>query len=366
MQDKREKARRRSRADRRKRFLFGLIGGMAAALAIALAVIVGVLVSPAGDGLKVRDDGPRVQRPANTAVPTAAPTATPEPAQAATQTPESAEPTPTPAAPTAVPISAGELLFGSRSVKAPTKIIVATPVPTQTPLPSNQPYVVLSGVNNTDHALGAGERMRVLDNEFDMTIFLGDDLTEDLGNYVQQARFDNELLLGSAKFLSVSGLTAAASLEEVSPVSAHITYAGEKMAFETLLSRVGASRVILMLGYNDLKAGRSPDQAVADVLELVRRIQAASPEIRVVVQSVPPRMADSPGQPDNDAIFAYDLTLYEACAAGGIPFADTAYALRNDDGSLPGAWCADPQGERMRLTSVGCQVWLDFLYTHLP
>ena len=359
---------KRLKREKRDRFLSGMFGGVIAAVAVIVAVIVALLVSPVSAGLRVRDDVPVVvetknvvQLPDATQTPSPTPTMTPVPATPEpTEAPELGTPRPTNA-----PISAAEVLFGAQSAKIPTTIVIPTAVPTQTPEPSNVTYTIVDGVNNTDHALGVGQRLAVADSEFDMTVFLGDSLTEALGQYVQNARYSEPNLLGSSKFLALAELSAGAALAPVDEASVHMTYGGDKMTFEAMLARVGAKRVFLMLGMNDLQT-YTVDQSVANVVELARRIKETSPEIEVIVQSVTPRAAVSSQSPDNATIFAFDLALYQACVSQGIAFVDTAYALCNDYGALSDSYCSDIGGDGIHLTDAANAIWVEWLYTHLP
>jgi|GEM_PF-3040108 len=363
----REKEPARLKREKRSRFWTGMFGGVLAAVALVVVTILALLVSPVGERLRVDDDVPVADPDSIVMLPP--PTDTPTPAPTDTPVPETPVPTQTPdlgtPKPTNVPITAAEVLFGAQSAKIPNTIVIPTAVPTQTPEPSNVSYEIVSGVNNTDHALGVGQRLSVADAEFDMTVFMGDSLTEGLGEYVQQQRRTNSELLGSSKFLAMQGLSAAAALEPVTDVSAHLTYSGEKMSYEALLARIGAKRVFLMLGMNDLRT-YTVDQALANVMELVNRIRTESPEIEVVVQSVTPRVAMSAELPDNATIFEFDLKLYQACANAGIPFVDTGFALRNQNGCLSDSYCSDATGQGVHLTDAANAIWVEWLYTHLP
>lgn len=266
-------------------------------------------------------------------------------------------------APVSTPVSQVEQTVLPTATPAPTAAPTPTAVPTPKPTMVTD-YEILYDKVNTDKALGIAECARVDDSYFNDTVFVGDSVSMKLALYVKSERKTNPTLLGNARFLTAQNFSARNALKEVTETSIHPTYQGQKMKLEDAIAAIGPKRVYIMLGMND--AGISGvDEAVMNMLRLLRAIKDKSPDVQIIVQSCTPRVAGS--RPTTEQLFAYDVKLYEAIlelSDYDIWFTDVAYVMRDENGKLYENYCSDLDSMALHFTNEGCRAWIDYLYTH--
>ena len=130
---------------------------------------------------------------------------------------------------------------------------------------------------------------------------------------------------------------------------------------EGLLAREGQyagitpARVLIMIGTNDLSYGRTPDQVVPFVREVVEGLQGRASDAEIVLQSVLPREADKRAAVDslnaNYAALARDL---------GVDWLDLVPAFSAPDGSLR----PDLTDDGLHLNRAGYALWAQQLQVH--
>lgn len=256
----------------------------------------------------------------------------------------------------------------------PTAYIQATPTPvpqiTPTPAPPSRmvtDYTVLSGVPNTDKALGLPENGKVNDAYFDNCVFIGDSVSLKLTQYVRNMRKEYPSLLGTAPlFLTAGSLGSGEALEPLSSKSLHPSYMGKKMLLEDAVAASGARKVFIMLGMNDI-APYGIEGSANNMITLIERIMEKSPGIQVFIQSATPRIKGEYQKLNNNALFEYNLKLYEYSRQNesrGVYFLDIAYIMRDQNGDLPTNYCSDVEGMGMHFNNTACKLWIEYLYTH--
>ena len=213
--------------------------------------------------------------------------------------------------------------------------------------------------------LGLEKSNPVNDSYFDDVVFIGDSITQKLQMYVAQKRRENPDFLGDAKFLCSASLGAANSLSEVTDESLHPAYNGVKREIWDNVAHTGANKVYIMLGVNDL-TWASTKLTISNLRALIAEIKKASPDVRIYVQSVTPRVARYEGNLNNRKIFEYDLELLKMCREDGYYFVDVASAMRDENGCLPDVYCSDMNSLGIHFTNEACDVWVDYLRTHTP
>ncbi len=171
--------------------------------------------------------------------------------------------------------------------------------------------------------------------------------------------------MGDTRFFASVTMGVRDALMSVTDRSVHPEVEGRKMTLPAALSALGAKTVLLMPGLSDVRQ-YSKDVLINALKMMVYQIRGKNPDIRIVVQSIPPGMATKTQSPDNREIFLYNLEVYRFCASYGIPFIDVAFALRDGDGNLPEKLCLDPDTQRFRLNDEGCLVWIDCIRNGLP
>lgn len=248
-----------------------------------------------------------------------------------------------------------------------------TPQPTFTPEPTASPvpmptmvtdFQLLSGIPNTDRAMGIPKSAIADDSFFNDTLFVGDSVSQKLKTYVTSERKRNPSLLGDAKFLTAPSFSARNALKEVTETSLHPSYQGKKMRLEDIVAEVGCRKVYIMLGLNDVGI-YGPERSAENMMELIREIKAKSPDVQIFVQSATPRLRGD--EPTTEELFAYNLKLYELCLQmvdQDIYFLDVAYIFRDENGKLFEHYCSDADSMALHFNADACEKWVDFLYTH--
>ena len=231
----------------------------------------------------------------------------------------------------------------------PVSVVIRTAEPTATPLPEVE--------------LGVREGEAVEHSYFDDAVFIGDSITLKLYQYVRDTRKTDSGFMGKARFLVAGSLGSANALKPVSSDSLHPTYKGEKMLLEDSVKAIGAKKIYIMLGANDVGLYGAEDSA-ENMRTLIQRILKKSPGAEVFVQSVTPRVAAMTNKPSNSALYEYNMKLNELCVEEGWSFIDTAGALRDEMGNLPDKYCSDASTMGIHLTDEACQIWIDYLTTH--
>lgn len=215
----------------------------------------------------------------------------------------------------------------------------------------------------TEAPFGLAQSERVDEGFFDDAVFVGDSISLKLMRYVMAQRKERADFLGEAQFLTSGSLGSANALWEVSSESVHPSYRGTKMLLEDAIAKMGARKVYIMLGMNDV-ALYGIQSSVENMGKLLRRIQEKSPGVTIYVQSATPRIARVTNKPTNRQIFDYNLALARFCEENGYPFVDVAYAFRDQAGNLPDEYCSDAQIMGMHFTDAACLAWIEFLATH--
>lgn len=228
--------------------------------------------------------------------------------------------------------------------------------PTSTPKPPVPTYTPVQLVG------AVPESARASSSYFDDAVFVGDSVSLKLSYY--EAAVD---LLGKAQFLTSGSLGSGNALWDIKPESVHPSYQGSKMLIEDAIAQMGAGKVYIMLGMNDI-ALYGIDASVANMVTLIGRIRSKSPHIAVYVQSMTPLtstsnlLSSSGHNPAN--IQTYNEKLLAACQSNGWAFVDVASVMYDSNGYLKRDYCSDPDDMGIHFTNAGCAAWIDYLYTH--
>lgn len=214
------------------------------------------------------------------------------------------------------------------------------------------------------------ESERAEDSYFDDAVFIGDSVSVMLKYYTAAMRGEDADFLGKAQFLCNGSFGYRNAVLPVSETSLHPVYDGEKRSIEESISLMGAKKIYIMLGMNDI-ANRHYDATFENIDTLVSRIREKSPDTVFYFQSVTPRMENSQiGALNNDIIREFDDMLCRYCAENEHYFINVYEAVCGEDGSLLPEYCGDPiseggNGMGIHFTYAGCKAWTDYLYTHV-
>ena len=204
------------------------------------------------------------------------------------------------------------------------------------------------------------ESKRVEESYFDDVVFVGDSVSLRL-TYYNMAKD----CFGDAVFLTSGSLGVTnAQWGLYEPKAVHPSYQGQKVTVADGIAKCGKKKVYLMLGINDIAYYTRPELLEQFKL-LTDSILAKSPDVTFYIQSVTPMTGNKNGT-TNDEINEYNALVSQYCCLKGWYFIDIASVLRDENGLLPREYCSDPDGMGIHFTDAACDVWTEYLYTHVP
>ena len=207
--------------------------------------------------------------------------------------------------------------------------------------------------SGTDSQTGAA----VSASFFDDAVFVGDSVSLRLYYYCQS----HQGVLGKAQFLTSGSLGSGNALTDISEESVHPSYQGEKMLIEDGVKAIGAKKVFIMLGMNDI-ALYGIDDSVKNMETLIERILEKSPDAQIYLQSMTPMLENTQKKSLNNAnIEIYNEDLKTLCQEKGYHFVDVASVMKLDDGSLIPEYCSDPEDMGIHFTDAGAEAWISYL-----
>lgn len=198
----------------------------------------------------------------------------------------------------------------------------------------------------------------------DDAVFIGDSVSLKLKNYVTAKRKTEAGFFGKAQFLAAGSMGSGNALKPLGSSSIHPSYNGKKALLEDNVAAMGAKKVYIMLGANDL-ALYGIDGSAENMSKLLAKIKAKSPNVKIFVQSATPIIKEQQmTNLNNPNLAAYDAKLSELCKKNGYYYIDIASAMRDSEGNLKPEYCSDPNDLGIHFTDKACQVWIDYLLTH--
>lgn len=141
---------------------------------------------------------------------------------------------------------------------------------------------------------------------------------------------------------------------------------GQHPKVENAIADAGAKKVYLMLGMNCIAGG--VDRACTDLVTLVGKIQAQSPDTAILIQSVTPMTADSPRADEalnNTTIQAFNDQMKSICQEKGWYFINVAEAVSDENGFLRSDFSGD-KAMGIHFNYNGAAAWAEYLLTHVP
>ena len=125
-------------------------------------------------------------------------------------------------------------------------------------------------------------------------------------------------------------------------------------------------RVFVLIGINDLAAGRTSDMVIEDITQLIKRFQLTTPVTELFIQSIFPVNPDIAGFPYasavsgrhlNELIVQTNKSLKNCCIMAGIPYLDVWSLLVDGQGVLR----PDLTNDGVHLLASGFKIWIDFV-----
>ena len=131
---------------------------------------------------------------------------------------------------------------------------------------------------------------------------------------------------------------------------------GEEISFEEALAQTGAKHVVFSMGMNDLNM-TDEAQYAENYLALLDKAAEIRPDVDFYVMAISPVTVDSQFA-YNSRINKFNQTLGDAVAdRENCRFVDAGTELKNDNGALHEAFCADDQGVHLTAAAYYGILW---------
>lgn len=197
---------------------------------------------------------------------------------------------------------------------------------------------------------------------FDDAVFLGDSISLMLKTYALTGALGGATVFAQGSYSLTNALYQKLDASD----STHPSYQGVRMYAEDAVAAVGAKKVYIMLGMNDLVYG--VDTAISNYKLYVSKIKAKSPEVQIFIQSMTPMRNSSnvlSGKLNNDKIKEYNQKLETLCKNEGWYYIAVESIMWESDGSqLRADYCSDGTTMGLHMTTAACKAWVEYLYTH--
>ncbi len=184
-------------------------------------------------------------------------------------------------------------------------------------------------------------------------------MTDGFSHFVMSKREKEGVCLGTMKCIGQNGLFLKNAYNtELGKRDPVLSYRGHYYSVSDLVQAVGAKVFYLLLGVNDIYANSS---TVEDYLsyfdEIFRNTQEKSPEVQIVLITIPPVMkayAREYGHRPADNLDV-NKALYQYCEENGFGIVQLADRVRGEDGYLDRIYCSD---KKFHLNKEGNEQWL--------
>lgn len=197
---------------------------------------------------------------------------------------------------------------------------------------------------------------------FDGALFVGDSLTEQLADYVEQGA-GASTILSDAVFLTADSYSWADAVNEIGGGEGTLTLEEQTVTLSTAILKTGARKLYIQLGKEDL-IYNEVSTVTENAKQVLSALKLSYPSMEITVQAVTPMLEwiDYMGL-SSGTIAEYNAAMKSYCAAEGFGFADIAAFF--PEGYLPAEYCADPGQLCIHLNDAGCAIWTSYLLGEL-
>lgn len=231
---------------------------------------------------------------------------------------------------------------------------------------SNSDSAINSSIAAESSATASAVNGEVPYTFFNDTVFVGDSVSLKLNLYVSAQRKNDSNFMGTAQFLTPGSYGSGNELKELgSENSVHPNYNGNEMYLADAIEAMGAKKVFIMLGMNDI-AVYGNDGAVKNMESVLAQIKEKNPETTIYVQSMTPIVSTAQtGSLTNENLDIYNAGLKAMCEQNGYIYLDVASVMKDNEGNLIREYCSDPDNMGVHFTDEGCKTWIHYLRTHV-
>ena len=192
---------------------------------------------------------------------------------------------------------------------------------------------------------------------FEDAVFLGDSLTVGLEKYVNNKRKSDSGYFSNAQFLARVSYAIAHTLKE-DGYSMHPEYDGRLSQPQKSLKAMGAKKVFITLGVNDI--GATESTIASNYKKLIAAIKEELPNAQLYMLAVfPMTERKESSSRSNKVIDSLNWTLLKLAMSEDMTFIDFTCALKNDDNALNKEYSSD---DYVHLNNDGYAVWTKQMY----
>ena len=200
---------------------------------------------------------------------------------------------------------------------------------------------------------------------FDDAVFVGDSITASFQMYVENRRAENVDCLGKAYVLAAASLGYTNSFIPVGDESCVLpVYQGVQQPIEDSIAKIGAKKVYIMLGMNDI-AQVDYDTALENAKKVIGNIKAKSPKAKIYIESVTPMVESAQYDAlNNEKIRGWNRIMKSFAEENGYYYLDIYSVVADEDGNLREEYCGDPDGMGMHFLMNADEKWEEYLLMH--
>lgn len=187
-------------------------------------------------------------------------------------------------------------------------------------------------------------------------------------DYVNNTAFIGDSLsvgLRAFRILPDSNVLAAGSIDPYHAIRDKLIMlpTAEKVTIPKACAFYKPERVVITLGTNSV-SWRDPNDFIELYSTLIDEILKNSPDTQIIIQSIPPvseAYEAKGGKITNKIINIFNEYLARMCRSRGLPFLNTAEALKDERGYLNDEY---QSGDGLHLNKSAYQIWIDYYRTH--
>lgn len=173
---------------------------------------------------------------------------------------------------------------------------------------------------------------------YDETVFFGDSITLGLGNYLKKSSSPK---LGNITVLGTGSYGVGNALMDVASDSIHPKYKGEQVQIWNYAKLLGAKKIFMMFGMNDVKRFGVLD-SISDYENLIEKIREENPGIDIYILSCTHRTkAAEINRFDKTTFTWFNKLLRENAKKWEVGYIDVASYLLDDEGCLKTSYASD-------------------------
>lgn len=200
---------------------------------------------------------------------------------------------------------------------------------------------------------------------FDDAVFVGDSVTLSFSMYVESQRSQGIECLGDAYVLAAGSLGYSNSFNPVGDENCVLPiYEGVQQPIEDSIAQIGAKKVYIMLGINDIVIF-DYDTILENAATRIGMIKDKSPDAQIYIESVTPilygREYDSF---TNESVRAFNERMKAFAEQNGYYYLDIYSVMADENGYLKEEYCSDPDTMGIHLQFTADAAWEEYLLKH--